>query len=240
MITYEVRKGPLNALPPIADSAELGIMPLLHAALLACALALADASELGSSRQRLLSRDERKRRLPPMAFQLTDVTYEADQEKLKAMERDRNDLPTPLMMFYGRGDDYCAQMEPLLQRLQKEEGLTVRKFEVWHTTRNTELLRKLDPARCGGVPFFYNKESHRWICGATTYDNLKAWGSGTACDPFAPPPMTDKDKDPDPDPEEPEGGFGLFVSNLKKKAQEKMAERNAEKGDGDAADAKKK
>ena len=32
----------------------------------------------------------------------------------------------------------------------------------------------------------------------------------------------------------------MFVSNLKAKAQEKMAERNAEKGDGDAKDAKKK
>ena len=113
--------------------------------------------------------------------------------------------------------------------LGEEEGLTVRKFEVWHNTRNTELLRKLDPARCGGVPFFYNKESHRWICGATTYDNLKAWGAGTACDPFAPPPLTGEDKEKPEEPEEPEGGFGLFVSNLKKKAQEKMAERNAER-----------
>ena len=83
--------------------------------------------------------------------------------------------------------------------------------------------------RCGGVPFFYNKESHRWICGATTYDNLKAWGAGTACDPFAPPPLTGEDKEKPEEPEEPEGGFGLFVSNLKKKAQEKMAERNAER-----------
>ena len=201
--------------------------PLLRASLLACALALADASELGNSRQRLLSRDKRKRRLPPMAFQLTETQYKVDQEKLKEVAPDRTPS-TPLIMFYGRGDDYCAQMEPLLHQLQKEEGLTVRKFEVWHNTRNTELLRKLDPARCGGVPFFYNKESHRWICGATTYDNLKAWGTGTACDPFAPPPMTDKE--PEPEPEEPEGGFGLFVSNLKKKAQEKMAERNAENG----------
>ena len=134
-----------------SDAAELGIMTL-RVALLACALALAEASELGNSRQRLLSRDKRKRRLPPMAFQLGETVYEADQQKLKECERDRNDMPTPLMMFYGRGDDYCAQMEPLLQQLEKEEGLTVRKFEVWHNTRNTELLRKLDPARCGLPP----------------------------------------------------------------------------------------
>ena len=59
----------------------------LRVALLACALALADASELGNSRQRLLSRDKRKRRLPPMAFQLGETVYEADQQKLKECER---------------------------------------------------------------------------------------------------------------------------------------------------------
>ena len=210
----------------------------LRAWLLACALALTHASELGNLRQnRLQSRDQRQRKLPPMAFQLTETSYEADQEKIRKISRDARNPTTSLLMFYGRGDDYCAQMEPLLQQLEKEEGLTVRKFEVWHDTRNTELLRKLDPARCGGVPFFYNKESHRWICGATTYDNLKAWGAGTACDPFAPPPLNTDKVD---EPEEPEGGFGLFVSNLKAKAQEKMAERNAEKGDGDTKDAKKK
>ena len=155
---------------------------------------------------------------------------------MKAIARDRRDPATPLIMFYGRGDDYCAQMEPLLQQLEKEEGLKVRKFEVWHDTRNTELLRKLDPSRCGGVPYFYNKESHRWICGATTYENIKAWGLGTACDPFAPPPVnTDKVEAPPDD--EPESGLGMLVSKLKAKAQEKMAERKAG-NDGDA-DAKK-
>ena len=74
--------------------------PLLRAALLACALALADASELGNSRQsRLQSRDKRPRRLPPMAFQLTDVLYEADQEKMREIARDRGNPTTSLIMF---------------------------------------------------------------------------------------------------------------------------------------------
>ena len=135
-------------------------------------------------------------------------------------------------------------MEPLKEQLKEELGVQIRTFEVWYDSKNLELLQKLDRGRCGGVPFFYNKESHRWICGATTYDNLKAWGAGTACDPFAPPPLTGDDKAAPEEPEEPEGGFGLFVSNLKKKAQVKMAERNAERNgekvDGDAKDAKKK
>jgi len=165
-----------------------------------------------------------------MAFQLTDTVYEVDQKRMRDIARDRRNPAGSLLMFYGRGDDYCAQMEPLLQQLEKEEGLTVRKFEVWHDTRNTELLRKLDPARCGGVPFFYNKETHRWICGATTYDNLRNWGSGESCDPFAPPPI---DTSMVQEQEESDSGFGLFVSNLKAMAQEKMAQR-------DAKDAKKK
>ena len=191
----------------------------LRVALLACALALAEASELGNSRQRLLSRDKRKRRLPPMAFQLGETVYEADQQKLKECERDRNDMPTPLMMFYGRGDDYCAQMEPLLQQLEKEEGLTVRKFEVWHNTRNTELLRKLDPARCGGVPFFYNKRTRRYICGATTYANLRAWALSEPCEPILPPPNLNADN------ERQQNKVQKFLSTVKAKAQEKLSQR---------------
>ncbi len=48
------------------------------------------------------------------------------------------------------------------------------------------------PRRCNGVPFFYNKRSKRFICGATTYENLKSWALGQTCEPFLPPPELEK------------------------------------------------
>eukprot|EP00908_Phaeocystis_cordata_P016311 Transcript_27579.p1 GENE.Transcript_27579~~Transcript_27579.p1 ORF type:complete len:243 (-),score=91.69 Transcript_27579:314-949(-) len=206
---------------------------MLRAALLACSLALAHSSDLGGagSRQGLLqSRERRQRKLPPLAFQVGEDRYKVDLEMIKKTSRDGR-IPTGLIMFHGRGDDYCERMYPLIKDLEDELGVQVKMFEVWHEPANTELLRKLDPARCGGVPYFYNKESHRWICGATTYDNLRAWGKGQPCDPFLPPPnINDRDDDDDDDTEK--GGIGGLVAKLKKAAQEKMAERNGDAEDG--------
>jgi hypothetical protein len=53
-----------------------------------------------------------------------------------------------LIQFRGKGDDYCAYMEPLKARLKKEHGLTIRCFEVWYDSKALELLQKLDRGRC--------------------------------------------------------------------------------------------
>ena len=42
------------------------------------------------------------------------------------------------------------------------------------------------------MPFFYNKRSKQFICGATTYENLKTWALGKTCEEFAPPPELEK------------------------------------------------
>ena len=36
-----------------------------------------------------------------------------------------------LLQFKGKGDDYCAQMEPLKEQLKEELGVNIRCFEVW-------------------------------------------------------------------------------------------------------------
>jgi len=125
-----------------------------------------------------------------------------------------------LLQFRGRGDDYCDMMEPLKEQLVEELGVQIRCFEVWQDTRNLELLQTLDNGRCGGVPFFYNKRSCRFICGATTYDNLKAWALGEICEPFLPPPNL-----PSNSQNEMQTKVRSFIQDLKDKAQEKMAQR---------------
>ena len=149
-----------------------------------------------------------------------------------------------LIQFRGRGDDYCAYMEPLKERLRQETGMEISCYEVWHDPKNLELFNKLDrgryaprfraaPAtrhplgsaepclsvrRCKGVPFFYNKKTKRYICGATTYGNLRAWAEGERCESNCPPPYL---KAPGPPEEEGAGNvFGQFIDSVKAKGKE--------------------
>merc|ERR1719160_1624758 len=78
-------------------------------------------------------------------------------------------------------------MSPLNRELAKE-GHNIRTFEVWYNARNTELLQFLDMGRCGGVPFYFNKRTRKYICGATTMDNLRRWANDRPSDMFLPPP----------------------------------------------------
>ena len=80
-----------------------------------------------------------------------------------------------LMEFYGEECPHCETMHPLVDRLEKEEGIKVDKFEVWHNPENARKMQEYDRGRCGGVPFFYNTKNDKWICGSTSYEELKEW-----------------------------------------------------------------
>lgn len=66
-------------------------------------------------------------------------------------------------------------MEPLVDQLQKETGVTVDRLEVWHNDENMKTMEKYDKNLCGGVPFFFNTETNKFICGEASYDELKTW-----------------------------------------------------------------
>jgi len=66
-------------------------------------------------------------------------------------------------------------MVPLVERLEQEEGLNVAKIEVWHHEANAQIMKEYDKGLCGGVPFFFNKKTGKWICGETEYEGLKKW-----------------------------------------------------------------
>jgi hypothetical protein len=67
-------------------------------------------------------------------------------------------------------------MEPLIAQLEKETGVTVDKFEVWHNEENAKKLEGLDKdGACGGVPFFINTVTGKTICGEATVAELKEW-----------------------------------------------------------------
>ena len=87
--------------------------------------------------------------------------------------------PEPhLLEFYGKECPHCATMAPLVARLEEGERLEIQKHEVWHSEQNATLMRQYDQGRCGGVPFFYNRQTGKWLCGVVNYENLKEWGLG--------------------------------------------------------------
>ena len=48
-------------------------------------------------------------------------------------------------------------------------------LEIWHNKENEKRLLELDKEFCGGVPFFYNLKSNKWLCGEASYEELKEW-----------------------------------------------------------------
>jgi len=83
-----------------------------------------------------------------------------------------------LIEFYGTECVHCREMDPQVSKLEKEEGIKVEKLEVWHSADNLNVMREFDKGYCGGVPFFYNKKTKKWICGSTSYEKLKEWALG--------------------------------------------------------------
>ena len=83
-----------------------------------------------------------------------------------------------LLEFYGTECPHCVHMHELIERLEKEEGVKVDRFEVWHDRENEKKLLEIDKDMCGGVPFFYNTETKAFVCGEASYEELKDWALG--------------------------------------------------------------
>jgi thiol-disulfide isomerase/thioredoxin len=82
-----------------------------------------------------------------------------------------------LIEFYGEECPHCQVMAELVERLEKE-GFSIEKFETWHNEQNAAKMKEYDTGLCGGVPFFFNTDSKKFICGETGYEELKAWAEG--------------------------------------------------------------
>lgn len=83
-----------------------------------------------------------------------------------------------LLSFYGRECPHCIAMEPIIEKVKKDTGADIERLEVWYDEKNAATMAEYDKNLCGGVPFFFNTDSKKWICGEATYDELKAWALG--------------------------------------------------------------
>lgn len=83
-----------------------------------------------------------------------------------------------LLEFYGTECPHCVRMEPLIKKLEKEAGVSVERYEVWHSEENARKMREYDTnGMCGGVPFFINTETGAVICGEAPYEEVKKWAA---------------------------------------------------------------
>ena len=82
-----------------------------------------------------------------------------------------------LYFYYGEECPHCHHMLPLVDKLI-EEGIRIEKRETWHNEENAKHLEKADEGKCGGVPYFWNEESHDFICGAASEDRIREWAAG--------------------------------------------------------------
>ena len=83
-----------------------------------------------------------------------------------------------LILYYGIECVHCHAMDPAISKLEKETKLKIKRVEVWHNAKNAAEFQKKDAGKCGGVPFFYNEKTKKWICGEVPYPKLKAWAMG--------------------------------------------------------------
>lgn len=100
------------------------------------------------------------------------------EEETQTSDQAQGDEEPYLLDFYGTECVHCHEMDPLVEQLEKELNVKVKKVEVWHNAENNAYLKKLDNGRCGGVPFYYNKKTDGFICGSVPYEKLKAWALG--------------------------------------------------------------
>ncbi len=84
--------------------------------------------------------------------------------------------------FYGTECVHCKEMDPLRERLEKEEGVKFTRLEVWHNSQNQKMLEQLDNGKdnpkCGAIPFFFNTKTKKAICGTANYEVFKKWALG--------------------------------------------------------------
>ncbi len=80
-----------------------------------------------------------------------------------------------LLNFYGKECPHCHEMTPIIEKLEKETGVKVDRLEVWHDEENMKTMEKYDKNLCGGVPFFFNTDNGKFVCGEATIDELKTW-----------------------------------------------------------------
>lgn len=93
-----------------------------------------------------------------------------------------------LIEFHSDNNDHSRQMEPVLERLEKDLQTKVRRVNISRRREFYGLMEAMGHDECGALPFYYNRRTAQAVCGATSYLNLKRWATGDLKHLFQDPP----------------------------------------------------
>ena len=93
-----------------------------------------------------------------------------------------------LIEFHSDNNDHSRQMEPVLERLEKDLQTKVRRVNISRRREFYGLMEAMGHDECGSLPFYYNRRTAQAVCGATSYLNLKRWATGDLKHLFQDPP----------------------------------------------------
>ncbi len=144
------------------------------------AAALARMDELRAARDALEMAARRK-------LMLDVVPLEQELSSLQArVDAATRGLPVAphLQFYFGGRCPYTAKVAPQVACLELHLGQRLSRFETWDDADNhAQWVGVGGQDNCGGVPFFYNRETGESICGATSCDLLKKWAAASAATP---------------------------------------------------------
>jgi len=126
----------------------------------------------------------------------TGVTINSDKKSAKKLLTGLKPilLPHPdtayLIEFVSDNCDLCDQMRPVIERLEEDLGTKVRRINIQRRSEFIGLLEAIGFDEGGNFPFYFNRRTGQAICGATTYMNLRRWGTGSLNHLFNDPPQT--------------------------------------------------
>jgi len=137
-------------------------------------------------------------------------------------------LPHPdtcyLLEFHHDDCDHAEQMEPVLKRLEDDLDTKVRRININTRKEFFSLLSTVGHDECGSFPFYYNRRTGQAICGATSYSNLRSWGTGEIGHMFHEPPENMHDRESRGSGRKHEVGFkGFFSEKMSRQPKKRSA-----------------
>ncbi len=141
-----------------------------------------------------------------------------------------------LIEFHTDDNDHAAQMEPVLKRLEEDLQTKVRRVNISRRREFYSLMEAMGHDECGQLPFYYNRKTAQAVCGATSYLNLKRWGTGDLKHLFQDPPENMFEQEVDNSRKRKVGFSGFFQEKLvgadmagEEKAEKRTAKKSTER-----------
>ncbi len=78
-----------------------------------------------------------------------------------------------LIYFYTEDCEICKNIEPELKKLEEKYETEIMRVNVEEGEDERSLFDELALDECGGVPFLFNQENNKSICGFATAEDIE-------------------------------------------------------------------